>query len=349
MRRSGMKRALFAGVAIAALLAACGDDSTSSEGTSGGSDTTAASGDTAGSGGSGGADCPTSGDAITLAVNPWTGSAVNAYVAKSVIECNLGTPVEIVDIDENATWVGLDDGSIDAVLEVWPSGHAADYDTYVTGKGSVVDIGKLGPSAKIGWYVPTFVVDEHPELATWEGFKDPELAKLFATAESGDLGQFTMGDPSYVTYDEQIIANLDLPLKYVVAGSEAALLTAIDQAFADKKPILLQFWKPHWKQLEVDLTEVKLPDVTDECLASAAAADGGYACDYPVDELYKAANAGLEAKNAKVFALLSNLQLTTEQQSEIAGYVDRDGMSPADAAQKWIDANAAVWQSWIPA
>ncbi len=26
---------------------------------------------------------------------------------------------------------------------------------------------------------------EHPELATWEGFKDPELAKLFATAESG--------------------------------------------------------------------------------------------------------------------------------------------------------------------
>ena len=341
MRTSRTARALFAGVAIASLLAACGDDSTEgSEGTSGGSETTAATGETSGGGGGGG-------EAITLAVNPWTGSAVNAYVAKAVIEANLDTPVEIVDIDENATWVGLDDGSIDAVLEVWPSGHAADYETYVTGKGSVVDIGKLGPSAKIGWYVPTFVIDEHPELATWEGFKDPELAKLFATAESGDLGQFTMGDPSYVTYDEQIIANLELPLKYVVAGSEAALLTAIDKAIADKTPILLQFWKPHWKQLEVDLTEVKLPDVTDECLASAAAADGGYACDYPVDELYKAANAGLEAKNAAVFSLLSKLTLTTEQQSEIAGYVDRDGMTPADAAQKWVDENTDVWQAWL--
>ena len=341
MRTSRTARALFAGVAIASLLAACGDDSTEgSEGTSGGSETTAATGETSGGGGGGG-------EAITLAVNPWTGSAVNAYVAKAVIEANLDTPVEIVDIDENATWVGLDDGSIDAVLEVWPSGHAADYETYVTGKGSVVDIGKLGPSAKIGWYVPTFVIDEHPELATWEGFKDPELAKLFATAESGDLGQFTMGDPSYVTYDEQIIANLELPLKYVVAGSEAALLTAIDKAIADKTPILLQFWKPHWKQLEVDLTEVKLPDVTDECLASAAAADGGYACDYPVDELYKAANAGLEAKNAAVFSLLSKLTLTTEQQSEIAGYVDRDGMTPADAAQKWVDANPDVWKAWL--
>lgn len=341
MRTSRTARVLFAGVAIAALLAACGDDSSEgSEGTSGGSETTAATGETSGGGGGGG-------EAITLAVNPWTGSAVNAYVAKAVIEANLDTPVEIVDIDENATWVGLDDGSIDAVLEVWPSGHAADYETYITGKGSVVDIGKLGPSAKIGWYVPTFVVEEHPELATWEGFKDPELAKLFATAESGDLGQFTMGDPSYVTYDEQIIANLELPLKYVVAGSEAALLTAIDKAVADKTPILLQFWKPHWKQLEVDLTEVKLPDVTDECLASAAAADGGYACDYPVDELYKAANAGLEAKNAAVFSLLSKLTLTTEQQSEIAGYVDRDGMTPADAAQKWVDENTDVWQAWL--
>lgn len=341
MRTSRTARALFAGVAIASLLAACGDDSSEgSEGTSGGSETTAATGETSGGGGGGG-------EAITLAVNPWTGSAVNAYVAKAVIEANLDTAVEIIDIDENATWVGLDDGSIDAVLEVWPSGHAADYETYITGKGSVVDIGKLGPSAKIGWYVPTFVVDEHPELATWEGFKDPELAKLFATAESGDLGQFTMGDPSYVTYDEQIIANLELPLKYVVAGSEAALLTAIDKAIADKTPILLQFWKPHWKQLEVDLTEVTLPEVTDECLASAAAADGGYACDYPVDELYKAANAGLEEKNAAVFNLLSKLTLTTEQQSEIAGYVDRDGMTPADAAKKWVDANTDVWQAWL--
>lgn len=320
MRSARTRRALFAGVALASLLAACGDDS--------GSD---------------------GGAAITLAANPWTGSAVNAYVAQAIIQAELGTTVNITDIDENATWLGLDDGSIDAVLEVWPSGHAADYETYITGKKSVVDMGKLGPSAKIGWYVPKFVIDEHPELATWEGFQDPEMAKLFATAESGDLGQFTMGDPSYVTFDEQIIANLGLPLKYVVAGSEAALLTAIDQAVADKKPILLQFWKPHWKQLEVELVEVKLPDVTDECLASAAAGDGKYACDYAVDELYKAASAKLEGKNAKAFGVLKAMQLTTEQQSEIAGFIDRDGMKPADAAKKWVDANKDVWKAWIPA
>ena len=303
---------------------------------------------TDGPGGSGtGETCTTSGDPIKLAVNPWTGSAVNAYVAKSVIECNLGTPVEIVNVDENATWTGLDDGSLDAALEVWPSGHVADKATYIDEKKSVVDLGLLGPNAKIGWYVPKFVVDAHPELATWEGFKKPELAKLFATAETGDLGQFLMGDPSYVTFDEQIIANLKLPLKYVVAGSEASLLTAIDQSIADKKPLLLQFWTPHWKLSRVDLVQVKLPDVTDACTKSAAAADGGYACDYPVDKLYKIANAKLEAKNAKVFNLLKKLSLTNDQQSEIAAYIDGDGLKPEAAAQKWVDANKAIWSAWL--
>jgi glycine betaine/proline transport system substrate-binding protein len=288
-------------------------------------------------GGSGG------GTEITLAINPWTGSAVNAHVAKVVLDAN-GTPVKLVELDENVTWPGLDAGDIDAVLEVWPSGHAADYETYVVGNKTVVDLGLLGPDAKIGWYIPTALLADHPELATWEGFMDPANAALFATAE---LGQFLMGDPSYVSYDEQIIANLGLPLKFVVAGSEAALITAIQQADAEGTPLLLQFWKPHWLLLQVDLTEVKLPDVTDECLASAAAGDGNYACDYPVDKLYKAASTGLEAKNPAAFAFLSKFQLTTEQQSELAGMVDNDGMTPEAAAKAWVDANPDVVAGWL--
>ena len=286
------------------------------------------------------------GAGIKLAVNPWTGSAVNANVAKVVLE-SMGTPVELVDIDENATWAGLDAGDLDAVLEVWPSGHAKDFDTYITGKKSVVELGKLGPQARIGWYVPQFVLDENPSLATWEGFKDAALAKKFATAESGDLGQFLMGDPSYVSYDEQIIKNLKLPLKYVVAGSEAALITAIQQAEADKKPLLLQFWQPHWLQSKVKLARVALPDPTDACAASAAAKDGKYGCDYPVDVLYKAASAKLEAKNAMAFAFLQKFQLTIDQQNEIAALVDSDKMKADAAAKQWVAANPDVAKAWM--
>ena len=287
------------------------------------------------------------GAGITLAVNPWTGSAVNANVAKVILESKLGTKTTLLPIDENATWPGLDKGSIDAVLEVWPSGHKTDFDTYVTQKKSVVDIGELGPQAKIGWYIPTAMLKDHPELATWEGFKGAADAKLFATAETGDQGQFLMGDPSYVSYDEQIIKNLKLPFKFVVAGSEAALITAIEGAIKDDKPLLLQFWQPHWLQSKVALTQVKLPDVSAACKASIAGKDGKYDCDYPIDVLYKAASAKLQAKNAAAFAFLSKMQLTTEQQNTIAAYVDGDKLDPGAAAQKWVDANPDIVSGWM--
>jgi glycine betaine/proline transport system substrate-binding protein len=334
------RRRCAAWLAVAGLtmgVVACGDDD------DGGSADTGAPAPATEAGG----EAPAAGAGITLAVNPWTGSAVNAHVAKIVLESELGTPVELVDIDENATWPGLAAGDLDAVLEVWPSGHAEDYATYVDEQGSVVDLGLLGPTAKIGWYVPSFVVDEHPDLATWEGFQDPELASLFATAETGDNGQFLMGDPSYVSYDEEIIANLGLPLQVVVAGSEAAELTAIQQAVDDETPLLFYFWQPHWLQSRVELTEVALPEVTEECLASAAAGDGAYECDYPIDELYKAASAGLEEKNPAAFAFLQAFQLTTEQQNEIAALIDSDGMDPAAAAQQWVDENSDVVQGWL--
>jgi glycine betaine/proline transport system substrate-binding protein len=331
-----------AAVALALVAVACGSDSKSSDATA-----APAPANTAAAGAADTTPAAAAGAAIKLAVNPWTGSAVNANVAKVVLESKLGTPTELVALDENAAWVGLDAGDLDANLEIWPSGHAADHKTYIEEKKSVVDLGVLGPTAKIGWYVPSFVIDQHPELKTWEGFKDPAVSKLFATAESGDQGQFLMGDPSYVTYDEQIIKNLNLPLKYTVAGSEAALITAIQQAETDQKPLLLQFWQPHWLQSKVKLTQVELPTVTDECLASAAAADGGYACDYPVDPLYKAANAGLEAKNKAAFDFLTKFQLTTDQQNEIAAMVDSDGKTADVAAKEWVDKNPDIIAAWL--
>jgi glycine betaine/proline transport system substrate-binding protein len=343
--KQSSKRAtrLVIAAALVAGLAACGSSKTITTAEGSTSPTTGGSASpTTAAGGSVDKGAP-----ITLAVNPWTGSAVNANVAKVVLESKLGTTVTLTDIDENATWVGMDKGDIDAVLEQWPSGHGPDMKTYIDEKKTVVNLGVLGPQAKIGWYVNSAALAADPKVASWEGFKDAATAGKFATAETGDQGRFLMGDPSYVSFDEQIIANLKLPLKYTVAGTEAALITAIKQAETDKKPILLQFWQPHWLQSKVKLTEVKLPAVTPECLASADAKDGKYACDYAPDPIFKAASVKLENKNAKAFAFLKKITLTTDQQNEIAAMIDGDGMKADAAAKKWVDANAKVVDAWL--
>ena len=163
---------------------------------------------------------------ITLCENPWTGSAVNAGVAKVLLE-DMGHNVEIVSIDENSMWAALASGELSACLEVWPSGHQENIAQFIEDKGVVDSLGELGVVGKISWYIPTYMLDDHPELATWEGFTDPENAQLFATAQTGDKGQFIGGDPSFVQYDADIIENLGMELEVVYAGSEQAELAAL--------------------------------------------------------------------------------------------------------------------------
>ena len=141
----GLRAAALSAVLVLAM-AACGDDDDDAGASSAANEPSATAAPATEAPAASG-EAPAGGEGITLAINPWTGSAVNANVAKVVLESKLNTPVDFVEIDEFATWPGMEDGSIDAVLEVWPSGHAADYETYVTQNKCVVDMGLLGPVA----------------------------------------------------------------------------------------------------------------------------------------------------------------------------------------------------------
>src|SRR6266545_1293393 len=284
---------------------------------------------------------------LKLVENAWTGSSINVNVAKILLQEKLGYKVEIVTIDENAQWPALSNGDVSAVLEVWPSGetHQKGIKQYIEGTKTVDNLGPLGVVGKISWYVPTYVVEQHPELATWEGLKKPEDAALFKTTETGDAGQFLAGDPSWVQYDEQIIKNLGLNFKVVNAGSEQAVLAAVDSAYSRKQPILFYFWTPHSIHAKYKLTPVKLPDYSESCYAKAK--EGGVACDYPPDVLFKIAWAGLKDKAPDAYQFLKNMQYTNDDQIAMIAAVDNDKKTAEQAARAWIDKNEATWKAWL--
>ncbi len=285
---------------------------------------------------------------INLIVNPWTASRMNVEVAKNIIESELGYTVEITEVNENdAMFTGMADGTLDAVLEIWPSG-VTDAETTYFDEGSVVDLGALGAVGKIGWFVPRYVIDENPSLATWEGFADPDLAALFGTAETGEMGRFLGTDPSYSQYDEQIIANLGLPLEVIFSGSEPATVAEVDARVAAGEPVLLYWWTPTAAVAKYDLVNVELPPFTEGCGASAAAGDGNVDCDYPEDPIFKAASGLLEEKAPDVFAFLQAFTITTEDQLVMLPPVEIDGDDPADVAAQWVSDNEDTWRAWLP-
>jgi glycine betaine/proline transport system substrate-binding protein len=289
---------------------------------------------------------PGEGVTLRIAVNPWTGSAVNANVAKILLERELGYTVELVEIDENSQFPAIASGELDASLEVWPSGHAADINRYIEGRrggflrdGGIVNGGELGLIGNIGWWIPTYLAERNPEVTRWQGLKGNE--RLVD-------GEFVAGDPTFVSYDTEIIQNLGLDLDVVNTGSERALIRAIDQAYRRREPVLAYFYTPHWAHRKYDLTEVQLPAFDEECEDAARERDGeGYDCDYANDVLFKMFWLGLENKAPEAFSFLEKFKYTTDDQQKIAFEVDARGVPIEEAAEAWVRENPNVWRPWL--
>jgi glycine betaine/proline transport system substrate-binding protein len=319
LKGNQMKRLFALLAALALIVAACGGDSA-------------------------GDDNPT----ITFVVNPWTASALNVSVAAQLVTDELGYPTEVITIDENeAMFTGLSDGTLDAVLEIWPSG-ITDTEQAFFDDGTVVDIGGLGAIGKIGWFVPQYVIDERPEMATWEGLTSDAAAEYFATAETGDLGRFLGTDPSYSQYDALIIENLGLPFEVIFSGSEPATVAELDARSAAGEPVIMYWWTPTAAVGKYGLVNVALPEFTPECGASGAAADTDVACDYPEDPIFKAASAQLEDKAPDVWSFLQAFTITNDDQLEMLPSAEIEGDDIDDVAAAWIAAHEDVWSTWLP-
>jgi glycine betaine/proline transport system substrate-binding protein len=295
-----------------------------------------------GSGASGGTGNGSATDEVVdIAVNPWVGYEANAAVIGQLLEKELGYKVEYKDLLEQVSWEGFETGEVDAIVENW--GHADLAKTFITEKGVAVDAGSTGVDGIIGWFVPPWMVTEHPDITDWNNLN--KYADLFKTSESGDKGQLLDGDPSFVTSDEGIINGLGLDYEVVYAGSEAALIEAFRKAEQNKTPLLGYFYSPQWFLNEVPLVQIKLPPWTEGCDADPAA----ITCDYaPYTGLNKIISKNLEDKAPSAAQLIKNFKWTSADQNTVSNYIANDGMSREEAGKKWVDENEAKWQAWMP-
>ncbi len=282
-----------------------------------------------------GAKCGT----VNMAVNNWVGFEASAYVIGTVAQERLGCIVNYVFVDEQTSWQGFANGSVDVVIENW--GHPELVSLYIKDLHEAVDLGPNGNLGVIGWYVPPWMKKKYPDITDWKNLN--KYSNLFKTSESGGKGQLLDGDPGFVTNDEALVKNLHLNYKVVFAGSETALIQAFRVGETDHKPVLGYFYSPQWFLSEVPLVKINLPKYKPGC----DAVPSKVACDYPVYHLNKIASKSFVDSGSPAVNLIKRFKWTNDDQNLVAKYITADGMDDKDAAQKWIDAHPAVVNSWL--
>lgn len=277
---------------------------------------------------------------ITLATNSWEGSLANNVVAQYVIQKYLGYTVNLVTIDEIPAWSAMVQGKMSAVLEEW--GHSTQYSQDIQKSHKVVDAGLEGPNGNIGWYVPAYLMKQHPELKNWKGVKKDW--KLFVTPQSSPQGQFLDGSPSYVTNDQALVKNLKMNLKVIFAGTEAAQLTEIETDYKQKKPVLFYWYTPQYQNAIYKFTQVQLPPWTTTCAKLKPAAIN---CAYPPYHLYKVMASTLPQQAPAVANFIKRFSWTADDQNQVSYDLAVKHMSDTAAAAAFVNSHQALVKSWL--
>jgi glycine betaine/proline transport system substrate-binding protein len=286
---------------------------------------------------------------VTLDENAWAGATANVYVVKYVLEKNFGCTVNVEKLPESTPlYQAMADGKVDAVLEDWGNTKLKVNAKFFKSK-KLIDLGSNGVIGHIGWFIPTYLMKQHPELKTWQGLKKDW--ELFKTVDSQGKGLFLGGDPTYVQKDQQLIKELGLNLFFLSVGSEPAQVARWTQYYKQKKPILFYWYTPQYLNSTYQLSEIKLPPRGKNCVDSYSPKLGKdwsiYRCAYENTIIDKAMTTTFAKSGSPAVGVIKRWKWTAIDQNTVANMIAGQHMDPDKAAEKWVKANPAKVKAWL--
>lgn len=280
------------------------------------------------------ADCGSWG----IAMHAWNGYTASAQIVTEVAKAQ-GCKITQTTLDEGpTTYDAMEAGSLDVIIEDWGGGRWKEW----VDRGAIKEVGENGNIGLIGMYVAPWMVEKYPDIIESKNLN--KYASLFKTADSGGKGAWYEGPPGYTTIGEKMVAANKLNFKVIFAGSEAALVDIFTKAQANKTPAIGYWWQPGTlfvKMPGLDKARVKFP-----ANDWADAKDATGLTDYPSSPLIKLGSTKLMDSGSVFATIIQNFKWTNDDQNMVSADIE-GGMTPAEAAQKWIDANPDTVKAWI--
>ncbi|CTQ48140.1 glycine betaine ABC transporter substrate-binding protein [Jannaschia donghaensis] len=287
------------------------------------------------------ADCSN----VTITEMDWASAAIVTNVAKFLMEQGYGCNVTAVPSATTPAMVSVaETGSPDIVTEVWTNGNPG-YDE-LSAAGTIVTLSDvLSDGGVQGFYLPTTLVEAHPELATIDGvLANPELVGgRFHGCPDGWACQTT--GTAYATAADFEQAGIEV----FQHGSGETLATSMASAVENGEPWFGYYWEPTSILGKYDMTQVDLGDYDQEiftCNSNADCEDIGVT-SYPVVPVKTVVTTTFQEEQPDLTELMNKVQFTNAQMGEVLAWQEDNNASVQEASVYFLTNYTDVWQDWV--
>ena len=292
---------------------------------------------------------------VTIADMNWNSASLLANIDRFVLEHGYGCEAELVPGDTMPTGTSMiEKGQPDIAPEFWSNSLKKALDKGVA-EGRIRYAGKpLAEGGEEGFWVPQYMVDKDPSLATIAGIK--ANAKLFTHPEDPEKSAF-MGCPA--GWNCQISStNLfaamklgDVGFELLDPGSGAGLSGSIAKAYERKEPWFGYYWAPtavlgKYKMVKVDfgsgIDEVEFKECITQldCLTPKPTMYPPSAVDTVVTESFA-------QRSPEAIAYLSSRTLSNAQMNTLLAWMEDEQADGEYAVEHFLTSYEATWSQWV--
>jgi len=247
----------------------------------------------------------------------------------------------------------IEKGEPDIAPELWTNGLGPLLAPAVA-EGRIASAGEsIKGGALESWWIPAYMLDDHPELATIEGVlanpqlfpdsEDPSMAAVHG-CPAGWNCQITSG---------QLFKAADMASKgwnLVDPGSGAGLAGAMAEAYNKGDGWIGYYWGPTAILGQVDMVQVDMgphdPAEWDRCIGATPDCPDPKLMNFPVStvEIYVSKKI---MDNDTVMDYLGKRGMTSGQISGILAAADADQLSPEEAAEYILRERGDLWENMV--
>lgn len=297
---------------------------------------------------------PAMAEDVVIGVPNWASALGTAHILKTALEDNLGLTVALQNGTNPIIFEAMDTGAMHVHPEVWLPNQQNLYDNYVTEKGTV----DINPHAVLSdqFICATADTVERTGISALSDLTNPAIAAKFDTDGDGK-GEVWIGAAgwastniekirakSYGYYETMNLMEID----------ETLALAQVDAAVKQGKDIVFYCYTPHHMFSVYDLVPLTEPSYDaaqwtviqptedPEWLEKSFAPTA-----WDSTKLHIAYSTALGESQPAAMAMLSKVDLTTDQVNGIVYALSIEQQAPEDFARKWIDANAEQVDGWF--
>jgi glycine betaine/proline transport system substrate-binding protein len=249
--------------------------------------------------------------------------AVVGGVVQELLERE-GYDVEVIEGPHAEIFPRLGAGEVDIFAAAWlPQGHA---DLFAPVEDVTFRIAPLYEGARFFWVVPAYVPESMVSSVT--DLAEPDVQRRVSkriVSLPAETGLTISAHRVMNAY------NLSEAGYEVVAAPPTEWFGTFREAVEHNEWVVFPLWQPHWVNSAYEVRRLDDPK-------------GAYG---EPDTAYLLGHRSLPDKLPdRIIELLSNVRLRIDAVTEMDRMVNIDGLSPRDAARRWMEENADVVRSW---